>query len=780
NDKTGPQDITLTADYNGCLSTVTKPALITVKGPIAHFDFHRTCDKKFEVDLTNKTGDATKLHWELGDGAVVDTTNALPLITHQYAATGDYKVLLVASNSTSGCADSRDSAIIHIRDVKAKFTSNQLLCKGAEYNFDASASVDVYPHCYRGYTWEFSDIDKRPINNTDPNTPIVFTKHGPQTVTLIVEDINGCKDTASTFIKVYEINPSFTMSSSSICLPATVNFDPVATTADTAIVSWYWEFGDGKTASLPGAGPGNTSNNYTTLLNPNDIAVFPFLVITDSLGCKDTLQKKIDIYKPVSKITVLPKTDICLGTQITVKGDDYTTHGSSLNFDWTMGDGIGVKNNQNNFTYTYQSSGSFLITLKFTEISSGCNGNLTQTVNVQDYPKASFSSVPSNQTVLCAPSVLSFSSNSTSTSPIVFYEWDFGNGVKPHGSTASYAYEKGTYPVKLTVSTSFGCADDTTLIYNVVGPEAKFTYVPNTPVCRGEPITFTITDTVDVGAYTWNFGDGVTVKDVSPIKHTYSYVPVSGKFPVKLILSDKKGQCPGTADGEIVLQDVRAEFNISNISNVLDTTICLGENAVLDNSGSIGGSGFIWDFGDNTPTSTVTPVVSHNYNIPGDYKITLIATSASLGCADTISKKVSILPLPVVTTVGDTVCPGFDAHISALPVNAGFTYLWAPKGDLNDSTIYNPTVIQPKVGSSFYKVYVTDLNGCTGNDSAQVYVVPPIDDISFDTTIVIGDVVHLPIDNKGGTIHFTWTPTDGLSCLKCSYPSVQPLKDITY
>ena len=52
--------------------------------------------------------------------------------------------------------------------------------------------------------------------------------------------------------------------------------------------------------------------------------------------------------------------------------------------------------------------------------------------------------------------------------------------------------------------------------------------------------------------------------------------------------------------------------------------------------------------------------------------------------------------------------------------------------------------------------------------------------IDFDTTIVIGDTVKLPIDNLNGGILFTWAPTTGLSCLQCPYPVVHPLKDILY
>jgi gliding motility-associated-like protein len=773
NDKTGPMDVTLTADYNGCMSTITKPALITVKGPIAKFDFHRDCAKKFEVELTNKSGDATDLKWDFGDNTKLDTVGTMTKITHVYAATGDYKVLLTAINSTSGCAESKDSVIIHIRNVKAKFTNDKLLCQGSNYPFDASASVDVNPYCYRGYTWEFSDTDKRPISTSDPKTPIAYFKNGVQTVSLIVEDINGCKDTAVTTIKVFKLKSSYTISDTSICIPSTVAFNPAASSADTTIASWKWYFGDGKTADLRYPGPGNTSNTYTNVTTPT---VTSMLVLVDTLGCTDTLRKVIHIYTPTSKINIAPKTNICLGTELTFSADDYTAQGSNLKFDWTMGDGIGVFNNTNNFKYPYKSSGTFVVNLKFTENGSGCVGNLSQTINVQDYPRASFYvSSPSNTTVLCYPSVITFNDNSivTPNSPINTYFWELAPGVTSTANTATNSYGKGSHTVKLTVSTSYGCSDDTTITYKVVGPEGNFTMNPTTAICRGELVTFTIKDTTDVYSYTWKFGDGSFTDNKSPVQHSYSYIPPSGKIVGSLVLYDKGKACSFPVPLEVFMKDVKADFKITDINKLLDSTICLGNEVLLSFSGK--GDKYTWNLGDNNMSTD--SIVKHTYTTPGDYFVSLITSNASIGCNDTIVKVVSILALPDITTSGDTICPNTSlATLHVKPDNGTMAYVWPT---INNSTSANPIVVGP-TKSQFYSVAGTDVNGCTSIDSAYLYVVPPISVIAFEKWIIVGDTVVLPIDNKNGTIKFTWTPTEGLSCLQCSNPWAQPIKDITY
>jgi gliding motility-associated-like protein len=59
-------------------------------------------------------------------------------------------------------------------------------------------------------------------------------------------------------------------------------------------------------------------------------------------------------------------------------------------------------------------------------------------------------------------------------------------------------------------------------------------------------------------------------------------------------------------------------------------------------------------------------------------------------------------------------------------------------------------------------------------------VIQPIDHIDWDTTIVIGDAIKLPINNQYNTVLFNWNPTEGLSCKDCSFPLIQPFADIIY
>jgi gliding motility-associated-like protein len=780
NDSTGIRNIILTGDYNGCVSN-SAPIAVNVKGPIAKLHFKQECDKPLEAVFDNlKSGLVSKYTFDFGDGTKLDTVGPVK-ISHKYAVKGDYKVKLTATNDTSGCRSSVDSVTVHIREIKAVFALQKALCLEKSYELDAKLSVDVNVVCNRGYSWVFSDSTKRPITNGNPSSITKFNSTGDQTLSLIVEDINGCKDTTTTPIKVYKVKTDFTISKNPICLPTvlgfkTVSIAPPLTVADTTIATWSWKFGDGSSIDIPGKS-GDTTHLYT--LSPDTTQIV--LKVTDQLGCSNSDTMELHIYKPKSSITItsnhptFPKSNICLGEVITVNAADDTSHGSNLTFEWNMGDNSPIKTTQT-VTHPYTASGSYIVNLKFTEVSTGCVGNLTNTVNVQDYPKTDFTSDPTNKAVLCYPRVVNFKDASVTSlnSPVTTWFWDFGNGVTADASTASTTFPKGTYDVTLISGTSYGCKDTMVYRYVVVGPEGDYTVTPTVGICRGDLVTFTTSNLKDVKSYIWDFGDGskTTLTTAGTTVHRYSYVPASGKISVFLILQDLNQVCELPIPIDLDIHNIKSDFIVS------DMTPCKGSGVIIKNT-SLNGDSFEWTLGDNT-TSTAIDSIIHVYNTVGKFDITLITKNDTVSCRDTLTKTIEVLPLPDVTTKGDSICPGSNAQLLVFPSHPKFSYYWSPPKDLGPDSVKSVVNLTNVSKTENYTAFVTDTNGCVGSNTALLYVFPKILPIDFDTTIVVGDTAYLPIDNLNGGINFTWTPTEGLSCLQCTRPFVHPLQDIVY
>ncbi len=128
--------------------------------------------------------------------------------------------------------------------------------------------------------------------------------------------------------------------------------------------------------------------------------------------------------------------------------------GSPTSWYWTFGDG--GSSSQQNPNYTYNSAGTYTVTLTATN-SVGSDGETKSgyiTVNPCVAPTASFTAAPTSG---YAPLAVSFTDQSTG-SP-TSWSWDFGDGGSSSQQNPSYTYTStGTYTVTLTASN--GCGSD--------------------------------------------------------------------------------------------------------------------------------------------------------------------------------------------------------------------------------------------------------------------------------------------------------------------------------
>jgi gliding motility-associated-like protein len=758
-DTTGLFSVTLTAIYNGCTTQVTKSDYVTVKGPIAKFNYLYDCSAPLDVQFKNQSMGATSTSWVLGDG---NTHAAAGNFTHSYAASGNYEVILTASNATSGCADSKDTFLLPVHTIEAHFAIDDSYCGGTGHIFDASPSVDVYADCYRGYTWMFENPSLRPLTTDDPSPLLTFPSSGLQHVTLIVTDINGCKDTLTQEIRVYNVNAVYTMDVSTICLPGNVNFDE-SSTSDTTLASWSWNFGDQTSATVQ-----DPSHAYAVDAGTDEIPVT--LIVTDILGCADTVTQTFSIYTPVSNITSPGFfANFCAGTPITFNATDSTI--SNFIFSWDFDDGTPVAST-NPATHTYLNGGSYTVEVHFEEISSGCEGKATKVVNIQNYPVADFDGI--GDEALCNPVAIAFTNTSVSTVPLTT-QWTFDPGQTTLINNPTFTFTTGDYTAELIVSTSYGCTDTLMRPFKVLGPAGDFTFTPQT-ICRGDDITFTLADTSDIVGYEWDFGDGLDSANMSPVTHTYNFIPPSGQTVAKLTLfGDADGSCPVTVEQTVFIREVRALFDRND---ELDTALCLGELLQLTNN-SMNATVYNWNFGDSNTSSSTALSFDHTYTTADTFSISLAVYNPTFGCRDTIIKQVIIHPLPEVSAVGDTVCLGTQGQLHAFSPDVSIQWSWSPATGLNDPAIADPLVnvdeTMPYTVTGF-----NTLTECGSTAAAEFIVIQPLEDIFFDTAMVVGDYINFPVSNQDGFVLFQWTPETGLSCTDCSNPQVQGLEEITY
>lgn len=767
-DEIGPQNVSLTVIYNGCVTTIAKGGigLVTVKGPVAKIDYSADCSNPLEYTFKDLSKGATKITWNFGDG---NSSNALT-DAHTYLSSGDRIITLTAENPSTGCKASVDTAVVNVRKAKAKITLDTLLCVNTDYGFSAAGSVDVDAGCYSGYTWEFPTLDRRPYTTASSLSSFSFDSGGITSIRLIAKDINGCRDTATASFKVFDLNVLTSLKDSAdqdsrICLPAEVLFNDLST-GDTTITHWQWDFGDGISATDQ-----NTKHRYVKPPAKDSYTVK--LTVQDKLGCSEFINVPLGYYKPLSSVTVIGN-QLCLGKAATVSASDYTLGGSNLSYFWNLGDG--TTSTKQSFDVIYAEAKNYTVKMAYKEISSGCQDSLTSTIKVQSYPVPAMTSNIDTLPVLCNPQNVHFEDKSTfdPNSPVNHSNWITGNGQTFNDRTSfDLPYKKGDFTLTHIVSTSFGCSKSLMRSFKVYGPEGNFS-LGKTVICKGDSITVTISkDTIDVASFTWDFNDGNTVDNISPYTHKYNFHPINGTAYPTLILHGQEG-CDFVVKGSIQIRQVITDFKRND---GIDTSTCYDNSGLyplVNTSTSI--DKYFWNFGDGQ-TSTESNPVSHSYKTPGVYNVVLSGYNNETKCVDTIAKKIIIYKNPIVYAKGDTICQGGTAQLLVLKPDSLYKYRWLPTIGPSADTITNPQT-KPE-HTVLYTVTATDTNACSSSAYAPAVIIEPSGLFGLDTSIVLGDTVVLPV-NVQNVYSFTWTPPIKLSCFDCNFPVVKTLEDIEY
>ncbi|MCR6642275.1 MAG: PKD domain-containing protein [Sporocytophaga sp.] len=779
NNAVGPQDVSLSVDYNGCISTVKKPNAVTVNGAIPKIDYLALCSDPLKYTFTSKTLGAAKLSWDFGEGPAGTSVEEV----YNFANSGDYQVKLTATPSDGSiCKAKTETIMVTPRVVKAVIShekeGDSLFCISSTHKLNASLSKDVYASCHRGYVWQFPTMkDMLPRATSNPESSFLFSEAGEHKVRLIVEDINGCKDTAIARIKIYDMTVEAKPNKERICLPNGVSFADLSV-ADTAIVAWKWDFVN------------DTIVDYTTFRDSvsryfkkgiSGGSIGYSLTLTDQLGCKETFSSAIPLYTPVTTIQLNPR--VCVGDTIEIKAFDYTEGGSSLDFLWNMGFGPDLTGISHKVVY--ENSGRYPVSLNYVEKGSGCSGYSLEYISVQSKPKAKFSSLTIDTlAVICAdisPVLRDSSKAGDEYSPILSRYWE-ADGDQPSWDNSknppipAWSFSRGDHYMKLKVVTENGCFDDTTGYFRAENAEGNFIVSKNT-ICLDDEITFSLVDTLDVKMWEWNF-EGDTIGNIDHVTHKFTTHPENGISKAKLKLTSWKGGCFRAFEKDVYVHPVIARFERE--AEPLDTSICFNDGPFHLKNMSINNDKFKWNFGDGTAEDSVTSEPSHKYLTPGQYDVMLTIKNTSLGCVDTLTKVAVVHPNPKVIASGDTMCFGSDKKIALNVINPVSTskYLWSPADGLDNVNISNPTAEPGQ--TTLYRVVETDTaTGCTDFTEVTGLVVKRIDLHDWDTTIVIGDIATLPL--YGEPIYkFKWTPDKYLSCTDCFYPTAQPLEDITY
>lgn len=748
---TGRFDVTLIAVNNGCADTLIKKDFVHIKGPIAKFSISYKCNDPFSRIFTNRSIAAETFAWDFGDGQI--SSDSCPV--HRYTKTGNYFVKLTVSNNTIGCTSSIVRTVPIIVEKSNFIASDTVICKGSPITFNASGikTANVLT-----FNWNFGDGNKV---NAGASVKYFYKKSGTYTVTLIVTNILGCRDTLikTNYITVDGPTSKFESGLAGVCLNSEMTFvDNSYSDGVHPIISWDINYGDGALV------------NYTAPPFLHSYAqegiYYVALKITDSKGCTDsmTLPKALIISRPEAKFTVNDSVS-CTGKPIVFLN---SSSGPNLTYLWDFGDGN--TSTQINPEHSYANAGIYGITLLIKD-KYDCTDILVK----KDYikivePRADF--IMSDSVTNCPPLVVNFTNTSESYTTA---SWDFGDGNTSNLEKPSHFYAlPGRYTVKLKINTPGGCTDEKTKVIVINGPKGVFSYTNNTG-CSPLKTNFRAT-AKNNASFIWDFNDGNTLvtKD-SVLQHEYDE---PGTYLPKIILVDSKGcQVP------IIGTDTISVFNIKADFSFLNTVLC-DSGAIKFSDNSISNdliTSYLWNFGDGKTSNQQSP--SHTYLKNGVYVTSLIVTSQA-GCKDTLKSQAEIKivnsPQIGIESIDGACVPASITFAGKLlkADTSSISWQWNFANGIS-SNQQNPAAQVYTVANNYnVKLTATNSSGCS-TTVTKVASAFPIPNVKINDNLFLCKGQSITLSATGAKT-YSWMPDASLSCIDCASPVAKPANNIQY
>ena len=688
----GSYPVSLIVNQGGCTDTVVIPNQIVIQNINVSFAATPTtvCSGQ-SINFTNTSVPvATSANWNFGDGNTSTTISPV----HTYTAAGTYTVSLAATDANN-CSGNFNSVVTIDQTPVAAFTADTLVACSNPFNVNFTNNSTGAAT----YNWSFGDGNTSVIQNPSH----VYTTPGIYTVTLHISNANGtCFDSIvkNSYIIIDLPVAAFTSVPDSGCVPLPVIFTSNSTSTIDPITSYSWTYGDGNNSS---GGASSSNNTYTTS------GVFsPSLIVQTVHGCRDTFVC-INCIKtglqPIANFGILNDT-VCYGK--IVNFSDSSTNATG--WFWMFGDG--ANSQLSSPTHVYGDTGTFQV--KLVVYNNGCSDTSVIKRVVVLPPKAVLT-----QTLSCINYfTVALSSQSIGADSLF---WDFGDGSADSSNNLNPIHTYTVTGPKTVTLTAYnyatGCDNTASVTFTIAQPIASYT-LPSSQGCYAFNVDFTSTSQ-DANTYYWNFGDPSTLADssVSSIpSYTYN---APGAYTVSLVITDVNG-CKDTVTGIVKSLGPIPHFYADTLGGCKPLPVTFVDSSMTDSVLVQ----WTWNFGDGTIVTTNNDSITHIYNTPGNYNVTMSVKDTN-GCVKTITINNLIKPtFPYPAFTLDTfACRGDLLTFDASATNAvGPHYSWNFGDGSPVVNTTNPITTHSYSVDNYYTVslMVTDTNGC---DSTLIYKV---------------------------------------------------------
>lgn len=778
----GNQTITVTAFIGACTHTMSFP--VYVQKVVASFTstpLAFSCYSPFTANFINtSSGGATNFQWSfpINSSPGTFTTSSIgtatcPTYTLTQGSNNPYTIfeyykptVTMIAISNFGCRDTIQHTYDSIKRITSYFyTDKSEGCVPLTVKFTDS-SFSQQPINF--YSWNFGDGS--PIVSGPTSTVVVhtYTAVGSYSVTHIIQNVAGCRDTS--FIYWIHVvnppNPSFTFTPSVVCWNQPVQIINTTTVAPGDTVN-HWHVNS----------DGGFFSHCITDPNPswmfNHTGVFGFTMTAYVHGCKGSTAStsSVTVKGPIARGRYFTRCDSSYKVKFTANLQDCQSG------TWDYGDGSPLQTltGTGSFTtsHTYTASGNYTAILTGYNPSTGCSPFRDTLIVTVRKINASFTGPP----IGCKGVGNIF--NSVNSQDVMkgcgigftWYPGTFPPKVTPN-DTIVYPFPAGTYTVMLVVKDTNNCYDTARSVIKISEVNAAFAIASGSVGCLPlYTLNTNNTSTSDAPlTYVWNFGDpgsGAlnTSTLVSP-SHNYTAAVSPSQTFIITVIATNTNNCVGTATAAITVNAPQPFISPSTTNS-----ICVNSSVNFSAANVPGAVTYVWNYNDGSAVQTVTVTgVSHTFTNAGVYSVSLTTTDAN-GCQGKTTFPVYVQNYPIAgftyvnqcNATSSVACAGCAIVFQDTSINP------VPGPRTWDLSSGGPVVGTATVGNTYttpglypITLTVTTSFGCPATVSHTITVLGAAADFTTSAnTICKNDFITFTIKDTNNVMTWAWDFGDG-------------------
>ena len=751
----GEYVLTVTNIDNQCTASANVMVMLDEDTPVAEIAAPEqlTCNMvDLTLDASNSTqGNNISISWEVSDGNIVTGEDGLnPTVNMP----GTYT--LTISDDTNGCSVSQSVVITENTIVPEVIIDMPDILNCNNQTID----IQAINQGVSDYTYSWSSVDGNIINGEDSLNPNIDQDGNYM---LVATDIsNGCSNTFDIVVEGNFAQPNLPATSSVelTCDQEIVNLAGMgASMGPEFIYSWTDENGD------------EIQTDLAIALNSEGIYTLEITNIES--GCSDITSLSVIDIRELPEVVITPvETITCAEQTVQLIANDLNNQNLEYSWQNEQGDALNIDLGANIIEVDQEG----IYELNVINPVNGCASNYSVIVQAnQQIPNFSIST-PNNGIVDCENPTLFLVTDLIGLELTqVGINWTTinGNFVADQNTLNPEINAAGIYQLEIT-DLSNGCmyTDEVVIEQDADLPLAALNN-PDDLNCNIQAVTLSTPLNGNNLEVIWTL-DG----ELIPLANT-NEITVNEPGEYMVTISNLINGC-SSFDQIIISQDIAAPDVDAG-----DTFELQCDTPEFELNASVNGNGnfeLIWDAGNGNIVqgeSTLNPLI----NQAGTY--TLLALNTENGCTSTDVTSVTVnenIPIVLLTDIQDPQCEGDLGSISNLEVIGGegpFMFSIDGGNTFSDQAMFN------QLSSGNYEVEAVDANGCLITNMATieepldiaVYLPPEIEIILGDSAQLSPNLTNINPDNIQSII---WSPSSGLSCDDCLYPTITSTLDIQY